>query len=511
MNKDIVVIGGGTAGWFTALMINKTLPECKVTLVESEQIGILGAGESTVGIVLQMLDYLGISLPELIKNTDATFKNGLKSTNWHGDGTSYFHNFRVPKADLDFFNAGHAPEVFGLTDPLNAINFINNTHTDFDINSRLASNSKVGYIHRPQKDLFGEYLGDFYNVANFSMHFNASKLAMFLRSVAESRGVKRVEGIVTKINSNPSGDIESIIIDGHNQINLDFLFDCSGLARLVIGKHFGVKFKGYQDKLPVNKAIPFFMPQDTLPSYTEARAMKYGWMWKIPLQSRYGCGYVFDSNQTTEDEAYKEIVEIFGEVESPKTFNFSAGIYEEVWKNNCIAIGLSAGFIEPLEATAIAVLTTTLRKILANPYAMFNRDQRHTDNFNEFFRYWNSRIMDFIYFHYMTERSDTSFWQGFKDISKAPESIQEMLEVWKYKIPETTDYNSMDPFSYMSWMQVGAGTRNLNTDLIKKSALYNQFDKKYSGVYTNINYKLEQVVTESVNHKQFINYILENH
>lgn len=346
MNK-FVIIGGGTAGWLTALTVKRYVPYCDVTVIASSEIGILGAGEGVTPHFNELMSDLDIPMTDIYANAKATSKKGIKFTNWNGDGTSYFHPFWE------------------------------------------------------EKD---------------AVHFDASKLAQFLQSTAISRGVKHIDDIVTGINSKPNGDIESFNLQNHETVQANFVFDCSGLHRLIIGKHFNAEWVEYSDSLPCNRALPFFIQHDDLelPEYTEAIAMKYGWVWKIPVQGRYGCGYVFDKRYISDDQAKQEVRELFGDVEFPRVFDFKAGAYKTPWVNNCIAIGLSSGFTEPLEATSIWIQILSLRHyLLQEPY--FVRGNRHVvDSYNEFVGNINTYMKDFIHAHYLSNRKDSKFWQEFK-------------------------------------------------------------------------------------------------
>jgi tryptophan halogenase len=234
-------------------------------------------------------------------------------------------------------------------------------------------------------------------------------------------------------------------MENNYNISCDFVFDCSGFHRLIIGKTFNAKWNSYKDFLPSDSAIPFFIDMiDSIPPYTEAIAMKHGWMWKIPLQNRFGCGYVFDSSLISEEEAVKEIEEFLGYVpfyprKEKGGFKFDAGAYEETWINNCLAVGLSANFIEPLEATSLWVTSYSLSLFFSNPNSITNTSNEVREQFNKTVLDQNSEIANFVYFHYMSLRKDTDFWKKFS-YENAPKSLKEKISLWKYKLPTTIDY-----------------------------------------------------------------------
>jgi len=350
-----VIVGGGTAGWLTALYINKHFSNDQVTVIASSEIGILGAGEGTTPPFIDFLKEVDISEKDLYNNCKATIKTGIKFTNWNGNNDEYFHNF---------------------TTGLNAL------------------------------------------------HFDASLLAKYFQSVALSRGVKLIDSEVIEPEFKENKDISALILKSGERIELDFLFDCTGFKRMFIGGYYKSNWTEYP--MPCKRAIPFFLPNDgqNLPPYTESVAMKYGWIWKIPVQGRYGCGYVFDSSMTSDEDAKEEIRQYLGhDFVSPKTFNFSAGAYDECWINNCMAVGLSAGFIEPLEATSIWVQIMALRIFVQ----VFDK-QEAKKKLNSDIKEINEDVLSFLYYHYMSKRTDSDFWKNFTTNNKMPIKLTNLLK-----------------------------------------------------------------------------------
>ena len=340
-----IILGGGTAGWLTALYLNKHFPNDEVTVVASSEIGILGAGEGTTPAFMEYLEEVGITEAELVSNCKATLKTGIKFTNWNGDGEHYFHNFWDDK---------------------------------------------------------------------YALHFDASLLAKYLQDIASKRGVKLIDDTVIKVLLD-DGNITTLVTPS-GPVTGDFFFDCSGFKRLLIGEIYKSEWEEYD--MPCKRAIPFFLPNDNtnLPDYTESVAMKYGWIWKIPVQGRYGCGYVFDSTMTTDEEAAQEIRDYLGhDFKSPRTFNFSAGAYKQVWINNCMAVGLSSGFIEPLEATSIWIQILALR--------LFVQNRDNPVKVNNDVKELNEDILSFLYFHYLSQRTDTELWKDFQTNNYMPEKL----------------------------------------------------------------------------------------
>jgi tryptophan halogenase len=353
-----VIVGGGTAGWLTALYVKKNWPHSSVTVIASSELGILGAGEGTVPSFIDFLEEVNIPVADVIENAKGTIKKGILFTNWQGNGDQYTHSFNVLGPD------------------------------------------------------------------KYALHFDASLLAKYFESIAVARDIKLIDGEVVNIHANNNNTITSIDLKSLPSVSADFVFDCSGFRRLIIGEFYKSPWQSYSDTMPVKRAIPFFLPNNNtnLPDYTESIAMQAGWIWKIPVQGRYGCGYVFDSNQITDEEAKTEIREYLGHnFVSPKIFNFEAGAYKFPWIGNCLAVGLSAGFIEPLEATSIHMQLITL-KLFKRAFGSVIGSYKLNSDLNEL----NSDVVSFLYLHYLTKRNDTEFWAKFTQ-NKMPEKINKLL------------------------------------------------------------------------------------
>lgn len=354
MNK-FVIVGGGTAGWVTALTVKKYIPYSDITVIASSEIGILGAGEGVTPHFNELMGDLGIPMQDIFDNANATFKRGIKFTNWNGDGKDYYHPFWNDKS---------------------------------------------------------------------AVHFDASLLAKYLQGVALSRGVKLIDDQVVNINTNNKGNISSFDLKGGQTVDANFVFDCSGMHRLIIGKHFNVEWNGYDSILPCNRALPFFVQSsEDKPEYTEAIAMKYGWVWRIPVQGRYGCGYVFDKRYISDEEAIAELKEKFGDITVPRAFDFKAGAFKKTWVNNCIAIGLSAGFTEPLEATSIWIQVLSLRHFLLQHGAFVRNDPHVVNSYNEYVNEINTYMATFIHAHYLSQRTDSDFWTEFRTRQETPKYV----------------------------------------------------------------------------------------
>lgn len=468
--KRIIVLGGGSAGWLTSLLTREFYPEFDITLIESSEIGILGAGEGTVPHFIEVLDFLRIPVSALIRECSATIKIGIKFTNWHGDGTSYFHDF-IAKTDLEEWSFDDVFRHNKLTTYLVG----KGVHLDsLNFYAKLSRQWKVPFILNDLNDpLLSNYpdaIGAIQHLGNFALHFDARLLAQFLSTVAQKkRGIKRIDGRFVNAVTDENGYITAVRLESGQQVEGDFVFDCSGFARLLLGKHFNEKWIDYKKHLPLDTAMPFFIPHDGInfPAHTEAIALKYGWMWKIPVQHRYGCGYVFDSSYISLDEAKQEVEAFLGhEIESPKTFRFHAGCFENTLVKNCCAVGLSQHFVEPLEATSIWTFGKNLINFLKSDLIM-HLNPEFADTFNHHCREIIEPIPEFLYLHYLTERNDSPFWKEFRRKTTMMDSLAKKQRLWDSIPLFDPDTVLLQMFNTPSWISVGDGVRFFNRKAFK--------------------------------------------
>jgi len=455
-SKNIVIVGGGTAGWLTALYVNKISPDLNITLIESEEIGILGAGEGSVPTLTEFFNFLEIDEKEFIKETNATFKLGILFDNWNGDGKDYFHSFNVAhhKLDYGFDDYGELYNAY--------VGYLYKNNLPFNVGElaeKMARENKSPYVD--------QVLDGVDYIPKYAFHFDANLVAKFLKKVAIERGVIRVEGKVQDFTQDEKGNITQVNLQDKS-INSDFVFDCSGFQRLIIGKLFKSPWKSYTKQLKANSALTFQIPQfeDKLEPYTKAICMKNGWMWQIPLQNRIGCGYVYDNNYITEQQAQTEIEEYLGHsIEPLNNINFKAGAYEKVWINNCLAIGLSSAFTEPIEATSIFNATTQLQVLTKE--ALETYDQKYIDQYNMDALAMNDKVLDFLHFHYITKRKDTKFWKEYSETTEFTMPLKTILETWNNTaLPNS--YFKTNPFSLHSWLAVGYGLDLFNRRVFEK-------------------------------------------
>lgn len=460
--KRIIVLGGGSAGWLTSLLVREFYPGFDITLIESEEIGILGAGEGTVPHFIELLDFLRLPVSALVRECSATIKIGIKFTNWNGDGSSYFHDFRA-KDDLeewafdDQFRFNKlATHLIGKGTHLDSVNFY----------ARLADELKVPFVLNDLNDIqlanYRDPIAAVQHLGNIALHFDARLLAKFLGQVAQNqRRVRRVEGKFAAVTEDGEGNITGIKLENGAYVPCDFVFDCSGFARLLLGRHFKDEWISYKPWLPLDTALPFFIPHDgkNYPPYTESIALKYGWMWRIPVQNRYGCGYVFDSSYITKEQAQQEVEEYLGHAVNPPTmFKFQAGTFRNTLVKNCFAVGLAQHFVEPLEATSIWTFSKNLINFLKCG-AIMQLDDGLRDFINERCRQVVEPIPEFLHLHYLTERNDSPFWRDFRAKSQPLPALEAKRRIWEATPLFDADTLPLQMFIAPSWLAVGDGVR----------------------------------------------------
>jgi len=443
MKKNkIVILGGGTAGWMTALVLKQIFPKRDITLIQSKNIGIIGVGEATTPHIVHFLKSIDIDPFDVIKKSSGSFKAGISFENWNGDGKNYFHGFDDKLIDSDI------PGVFngGANDILKKLLIDENSKfEDFIYQTKLSYNNKV--------DL---------NKTAWAMHFDAHKFADYLENTGRSRGINVIEEEFVDAKFADNGNINEVVLTNDISVACDFIFDCSGFSRLLIDKVYNSEWISFAKHLPMKKAIPFWLDsEDNIKPYTKAIAMKYGWMWQIPLDHRIGSGYIFDSDYITEDEALAEAEEFYQQkLTVNKVISFEPGRFKDVWIKNCCAIGLSANFIEPLESTSLWLTVTQLEMLRHFLDTIELLDNDDIALYNEIIGKEVDEKLNFVYFHYLTKRQDSKFWQEFKTKTQPPVEFIPLLNcIKKNNMRQFMFRGSLETgrFPMSSYLQVGYG------------------------------------------------------
>lgn len=442
--SKIVIVGGGTSGWLAASMLCHRFKRdlCRIELIESEEVGTIAVGESTVPPFVGLIQRLGINEREFIRATEATYKLGIQFVGWHQRNKKYFHPFGVIGRAIgthDFYQCWLKARAHGDTSSL----------ADFSPCNVMAENGRFF----PPSEARNTPIGG----ANYALHVDALLVARYLRRYAEARGLERVEGKVTQVQQREDAFIRSVTLADGREIHGDFFIDCTGFKGLLIGKALGAGFVDWSNYLPCDRAIVAkTASQKPLLPLTRATAQPAGWSWQIPLQHRTAQGYVYSSQFCSDAAAKSTLMRGLGGValDDPRVISFATGHRREFWKNNCLAIGLAAGFVEPLEATAI--------HMIARGMDFFLRYFPDRDCAPALIREYNRRMLadyeeirDFIVLHYSaTARDDSPFWEWCRKIT-LPDSLQERIELFKGNgaLREGVD----DLFRGASWQSVFEG------------------------------------------------------
>lgn len=438
--KRVVVAGGGAAGWVTAAALAEHFGDLlEITLVESDEIGIVGVGEATFPSVLGFHRLLSIDEKEFMRATKASFKLGISFEDWGGLGDRYIHAFgTIGKSTWmgDFQHFWLAAKAMGFAGDIG----------EYCFERKAAEQGKFA-------------LSDTIKI-NYAYHFDAGLYAAFLRRMAEKKGVKRVEGKIARIEQEPqSGFVQALALGSGDRIEGDFFVDCTGFRGLLIEGALNAGFEDWSQWLKSDSALALPTPcgADT-PPYTRAIARQAGWQWRIPLQHRVGNGLVYSSQYISDDDANSTLLANLdgAPLAEPKLIRFRTGRRRKAWDKNCVSIGLASGFVEPLESTSIHLIQIGVTRLMQLfPFtgvtpALINR-------YNDQSRIEFERIRDFIILHYkLTERDDTPFWRDCRDMD-IPDSLAQRIELFRQNAIAYQGSDEM--FRVESWVQVMLGQR----------------------------------------------------
>jgi flavin-dependent dehydrogenase len=456
--NNIVIVGGGSAGWMVASRLaakHQASPQSKVTitLIESASVKPVGVGEGTWPSMRNTLKSMGISEAEFIRECDATFKQGSKFNGWVSgeQSDSYYHPFILPQ---DFANINLLPHWQAI-----------GQSTSFS-NAVCFQEQLCEHGLGPKQITTPEYAA----VANYGYHLNSGKFAALLQKHCLKKfSVKHIVDDVIKINSSKNGDISSVSTKKHGEIAGELFVDCTGFACLLLGEHLKVPFINKHDTLFVDTALAVHVPYEyedsPISSVTQSTAAPAGWIWDIGLTNRRGVGHVFSSRHTSEDNAEIELRNYLGQFGKKMAnaqinkIKINAGYRSHPWEKNCVAIGLSAGFLEPLEASSLVQVELAADWLCDQLPVTRTSMDIISKRFNEAFIYRWARIIDFLKLHYvLSKREDNQFWIENRQPESIPDSLQQALTLWKYHYPWHHDSErSNEIFSSASYQYILAG------------------------------------------------------
>jgi tryptophan halogenase len=441
--QKILIVGGGTAGWMTAALLGKLFQGLyDIELIESEAIGTVGVGEATIPAIKKFNQLLALDEAEFMKRTQGTFKLGIQFVDWWKPGHSYIHGFGVIGQDWEWLRCHHywlRANQRGRT----------RDFADYSINTAAALKNK--FMHA-RSDMGDSPIG---HIAH-AFHFDAALYAKYLRGFAVQHGVRRSEGRIVDVGVHDNGDITSVTLEDGRKVEADFFIDCSGFRGLLIGQALGVGYEDWTHWLPCDRAmaVPCARTEPLVPM-TRSTARDPGWQWRIPLQHRTGNGLVYSSKHIDDDDAEALLLANLdgAQLADPNRLRFTTGKREKMWVRNCVAIGLSAGFLEPLESTSIhLVQAAAIRLVRLLPDA--GLDQATIDEFNRQSDFEWERIRDFIILHYWANERPGSLWEHCRTM-ELPATLQRKIDLWRSNGRVFRENDEL--FSDESWIQVFLG------------------------------------------------------
>lgn len=411
----IAIVGGGTAGWMSAAYLAKHLPKTiSICLVESQSLGTVGVGEATIPTIRHFYRSLGLSDEVVFQQTDATFKYGIEFIDWYQKGTSFIHPFGLfgqGTKEVDFHHYWLRARAHGQVPKL----------SEFSLGVQLAQQSKILFRHTPPQNQLETF--------DWALHFDAAKFAKLMQRVAIENSVQHIVGDITTVHTGDKQEITTLDLADGQAVTADLFIDCSGFQSLLLQKTLHVGYEDWSEYLLCDSALAVQTEvNEEMLSRTQARAQSAGWQWTIPLTTRTGNGYVYSSRFQNEKDAEAEfIANLSGKViNTLRKFKFTPGRLSQAWSHNAVAIGLSSGFLEPLESTSIALIETAIVKL-----ADLLKTGEYTNDTRDKFNYATAceyeRVRDFIILHYiLSKRTDPGFWQAAQTIM-IPESLQRKL------------------------------------------------------------------------------------
>jgi len=482
--NSITILGGGTAGLISALMLRASYTNLKITVIESSQYGIIGVGEGSTEHWRGFMNHCSIDIFDLLKETGATFKTGIRFENWNGDGKEYWHSLPEFAAYRDQ-RSGLYPTMVGMI------------ANDLDPMVSVYSASIKSEHSEPYHDIVNQY------------HFDTNKLNAFFHKLCSQQNIEIVDDIVTDVVI--ENEVVKSLIGSNGTYTADFFIDSSGFRRIINSK-LNVGWVDCAKQLPMNSAIAAPSPrEEEIPSHTLSRALSAGWMWRIPTQDRFGNGYVYCDKFISDEDAEKEFrLQFPYDITIAKKIKFSAGYVDKFWSSNCLSVGLAGMFVEPLEATSIGSTIQQMFGFCSDIFFWTPENQNVSILYNNTFRKVAENIIDFVQLHYMTKRADTEFWKWAKDNIELTKFHQQNLESFKTHLPGLSHFNQYFlMFKELNYMQVMHGLGMFDVEKVKETLnqhvphIYDQATNNFKFVEDHID------TTTYVSHRTALNEVLK--
>ena len=501
MKKSILIVGGGTAGWLSAAIIgahhrNRSNDELTISLVEASDIPTVGVGEGTWPTLRNTVRSIGLSEKQLFKECFAGFKQGGKFVNWVTKDDFYYHPFTVPLGYGSFDLAPYVDDIRAFSRESNYQEAV----------------CEAGLAPRAPSD------PEFQGICNYAYHLDAGAFANLLKNYCRDElGIQHHIGTVKDVVLGDQGEIASLKLERDGdpfEMEADLYVDCTGFRSLLLGQALNVPFKSIDDVLFNDRAIATRVGYDDdnapVACHTIATGQSAGWIWDIGLTTRRGVGHVYSSDYLSDDEAAQNLATYLGKSPNEldvKEIKFQAGYREQPWRKNCISIGLSGGFVEPLEATAIMLVEVAARHVAENIFADFSTLPILEKRFNQQMQYRWQRITDFLKLHYVLTQRDEPYWKAHTDPASIPESLQEDLAVWRNRGPIKSDFEGVaELFPAASYQYVLYGM-GFKPNYAGQSYLYDQ-SQQAQRLFERNQTLTRQLAQDLPSHRGYINHWL---
>jgi hypothetical protein len=472
--QKIVIVGGGSAGWMTAAYLSKALGDAvQIKLVESANISTVGVGEATFSTIKLFFDFLGLEEHEWMPKCNATYKMAIKFVNWNAEGRHFYHpfqrydivdGFNVAEWWLKYLRDAEAFDYACFVVPA----LCDRKRSPRFLDGRVFDN-KVQEQFTPERAFKKNVLSDLKIQYPYAYHFNAALLAHFMKDYAVKRNVEQILDDVVEVKQNANGYITHVVLKERGELEGDLFIDCTGFRGLLINKTLEEPFISFSESLLCDSAIALQIPKDVeqagINPYTTATALSAGWVWNIPLYGRDGTGYVYSSAFKSAEEAETEFRKYLGSASDnckPNHIKMRIGRNRNSWVKNCVAIGLSSGFVEPLESTGIFFIQHGIEELVSH-FPDLNFDQKNIESYNINVARCIDGVREFLTLHYFAStRADTPFWRATKHDVLICDELRERLRLWKARLPNSRNvnpyYHGFEAYSY-SVMLLGLGYR----------------------------------------------------
>lgn len=443
--RKICIVGAGTAGLIASIMLRRAFPNDEITNISSSKIGIIGVGEGSTEHWKEFMELCDIGVDDLITNTSATHKYGIRFENWTKKRPDYFHSVSGPS---EVWAAGLYGEYLGFLEQDKSLT------------------SQTGGVWLINNQIVRENM---HNNTN-QFHFDTHQLNDFLIGVCFKRMIRFVDDEVANVNLSTSGYIDSVDLKSGQTIEADVWIDATGFSRILMTAMGNTDWKSFSDYLACDSAIAFPTesdPNGQIRPYTRARAATSGWMWEIPTQERRGNGYVYSSKFLTEEQAVAEAESMSGyKIEKHRSFKFDPGYMPTQWFKNCISIGLASSFVEPLEATSIGSTIIQCRHLALGLTSFTNTSRAIQADYNRKMKEMMENILDMIRLHYVSDRDDTTFWKHVSTLPISP-GLQNLIDLWNERPPSHYDYpgSSLLMFTGRHFAHVMQGQNLINPEM----------------------------------------------